>query len=220
MLRRALVLSIVLHLAVLLQFAVLPVALPGSVPGKQVVSATLASAGKGRTDDRRPADITDDDRSRVAPRVPGAANGAGRRRGPEAIESVPFAPLAGGRVAKNSVAGELEVQDKPLLTEVAMPNLIMYRIHLARAARQFRQSSMPGAVGGGMGSVSLLLRATPGGAQPDVQILEKSGNDVLDAEAVKLMRGAVSLAPLPDALAGKRFELVQRIEFGAGEQSP
>ena len=86
-----------------------------------------------------------------------------------------------------------------------------YRIALATRFRKFYPQSAIEA--GWVGTTEVLVTLAADGIAPQVKVLRSSGHGALDDAAVDMLRRAVPLTPLPDALRGRSFAVNLPVKF-------
>ncbi len=92
-----------------------------------------------------------------------------------------------------------------------------YRIGLAREARAHRRYPPLARERGWTGTAEVRVDVSPGGQPWQVLLARSSGHDILDREAVQLMRNAAATAALPDSLRGREFAVRMPVTFDIAE---
>lgn len=108
-----------------------------------------------------------------------------------------------------AVAGEGEGADAD--------GLRAYRIGLAREARAHRRYPPLARERGWTGTAEVRVDVSPGGQPWQVLLARSSGHDILDREAVLLMRNAAATTVLPDSLRGREFAVRMPVTFDIAE---
>ena len=88
-----------------------------------------------------------------------------------------------------------------------------YRIGLAREARAHRRYPPLARERGWTGTAEVRVDVSPGGQPWQVLLARSSGHEVLDREAVLLMRNAAATTVLPDSLRGREFAVRMPVTF-------
>ena len=221
MLRRAFVLSIVLHFAIFLGAE--SIVLPSSAKRSSVQAPLIASLGK-------PAIVASDTRqaksnqvssqpslqskrtsssSRVSPMAPAAS--------PNAASALPVEQRAAGELEHLAVPAKEGVTPTPppveLTDSVSLEGFQQYRLNLAREARRFRQYPAYARERGWEGEVVVVLSAQPGSDVPVLRLGKGSGHESLDQQALEMIKSAARRAVMPDTLSGKRFSISVPVQF-------
>lgn len=92
-----------------------------------------------------------------------------------------------------------------------------YRIGLAREARAHRRYPPLARERGWTGTAEVRVDVSPGGQPWQVLLARSSGHDILDREAVLLMRNAAATTVLPDSLRGREFAVRMPVTFDIAE---
>jgi protein TonB len=92
-----------------------------------------------------------------------------------------------------------------------------YRIGLAREARAHRRYPPLARERGWTGTAEVRVDVSPGGQPWQVLLARSSGHEVLDREAVLLMRNAAATTVLPDSLRGREFAVRMPVTFDIAE---
>lgn len=97
---------------------------------------------------------------------------------------------------------------------VVEPDMVReYRLKLARMARNVN-AAVPGTVEGGI--VVLSIRKVAGDVQPEVLLDRGSGQAVLDAYAIAVIAKAVKEGDVPASLSERTFNIYLSMHFDAG----
>lgn len=88
-----------------------------------------------------------------------------------------------------------------------------YRIGLAREARAHRRYPPLARERGWTGTAEVRVDVSPAGRPWQVLLARSSGHDILDREAVLLMRNAAATTVLPDSLRGREFAVRMPVTF-------
>lgn len=213
MLFRALLISALSHLAILLSlYGFEPPNVPSSAPENQLLSMTLrqakgwelparnalgaeASRGKTRFADRR----------------------SGERSGKYTAEpSVlpPFPPstaaIAKSRQIDDSAALEAMPAEPPAASMEAVKE---YRLNVARTSRQFKNYPPLARKQGWEGVVLVAVAMPLAAGAPTVSLGRSSGYEVLDRQALDMVEQAVGLAVLPDGMRDRRLKISLPVEY-------
>lgn len=88
-----------------------------------------------------------------------------------------------------------------------------YRLNLAREARRHKRypSSVDGRNAEGVVVVSVSMQVVA--RQPETRLLQSSGDEALDRAALEMMKQAVQTAGIPLELQGKRFRIAVPVEY-------
>lgn len=226
MLRRAFVLSVVLHLAILLG-ADTPI-FPSTANISPAQPPLIASLGK-------PASIASDtlqakssqvsSQPSVRPKLIRLWNRASQVAPPassgvvSAVQTASPATVESGRLAASG-HNQRAMPELPLVesTEnVSFEGMQQYRLNLAREARRFRQYPAYARERGWEGEVIVVLSVLPGSVGPELSLGKGSGHEHLDLQALDMMKNAASRAAVPDALNGKRFRIFVPVQFRLDE---
>lgn len=92
-----------------------------------------------------------------------------------------------------------------------------YRIGLAREARAHRRYPPLARERGWTGTAEVRVDVSPGGQPWQVLLARSSGHEILDREAVLLMRNAAATTVLPDSLRGREFAVRMPVTFDIAE---
>ncbi len=219
MLKKAMVLSILLHLAVFVSFRP-PMLLPEQARqlGARVIEAQLLAAGPVV-----PATPPVDSRAAPAERAALVAAEATRKAGD--TRRIPVLPansrstatddvavtdrslVVSGQAAPVSAAGETPAEESNL------DGVRQYRLSLAREARRFKRYPGLARERGWEGVVVVVVTTVAGVGVPQVKLSQSSGFEPLDQAALELLELAVQSAVLPETLRGRQFALTLPIHF-------
>lgn len=218
-LRRAVCISILLHVVILLSSSKdLPFGRPVFSVKDRIIGARLSSSSSGAPNSQvrsvpgSPIPVTDftTDATKAVPKT-------------KAGKEAPVLPS----VSPSSVADEIAVSDKSFvvsgepttssalatLDAVSPDGLRQYRLNLAREARRFKRYPALARQRGWEGVVVVVVNMLPGGATPHVSLSQSSGFDLLDQEALELVLLAVHNAVVPDNLRNRLFGLTLPIHY-------
>lgn len=96
---------------------------------------------------------------------------------------------------------------------VSLDGVRQYRLNLAREARQAKTYPDLARQRGWEGVVVLVVTTVAGGALPQVELSQSSGNELLDRAAIELVGLSVRTASMPDSLRGQQFALTLPIHY-------
>lgn len=219
MLRRAILVSILVHLAVLSSFRQ-PVLLPDmtSRAASRAINAQLHSA-----EFPKPESPPFESLSAPAEKAVVAASEALKKSGAEkkapvlpsfsrstATEDVAVTDRAvvfSGEAARASSAGAGQAE------KLDLDGVRQYRLSLAREARRFKRYPDQAREQGREGVVVVVVTTVAGVAIPQVRLSQSSGSDLLDQAALELLDIAVQTAMLPESLRGQQFGLTLPIHY-------
>lgn len=205
MLRRALVISIVLHSALMLGWQPAKVSLWPDVGVLGRLRMLVAHLEKRNPIERNGVPL---------------ASGRQKNRPPTPLVASPVLlqnGLAGGRLPKakmpeNRRESGAEAFSDLFPQELSSENsggesLREYRLNLAREARRYRQNPILAHEHFQEGVVMIEVSHRGGMELPQVALLRTCGDDDLDADALKLIFLAVRSTSLPESLSGQIFAL-------------
>jgi periplasmic protein TonB len=219
MLRRAILVSILVHLAVLSSFRQ-PVLLPDMTTraAPRAINAQLHSA-----EFPKPESPPFESLSAPAEKSVVAASEALKKPGSEkkalvlpsfsrstATEDVAVTDRAvvfSGEAARASSAGAGQAE------KLDLDGVRQYRLSLAREARRFKRYPDQAREQGREGVVVVVVTTVAGVAIPQVTVSQSSGSDLLDQAALELLDIAVQTATLPESLSGQQFGLTLPIHY-------
>jgi protein TonB len=219
MLRRAILVSILVHLAVLSSVRQ-PVLLPDMTTraASPAINALLHSA-----EFPKPVSPPFESLSAPAEKSVVTASEALKKPGPE--KKAPVLPSFSRSTATEDVA----VTDKPVISpgdsarasnagasqaeKLDLDGVRQYRLSLAREARRFKRYPDQAREQGREGVVVVVVTTVAGVAIPQVRLSQSSGSDLLDQAALELLDSAVQTATLPESLRGRQFGLTLPIHY-------
>lgn len=213
-LRRALLLSLVVHLAVLGWGDPLPIAPPLPGGGRLLVGM----AGPVQPSGAPPAGHARE----AAPGLPPKAKSPdvrpvlpAKQRSTAAVGSLPEQRPGAVGPATDAAAADRSAGEAG---DVVSPDGIRrYRLSLARESRRFRHYPDQARAAGWQGVAVIRLEATAGAGLPALSLERSSGHEALDAQALAMMESAVQSAALPEALRGRRFVLSLPVHYRLDE---
>jgi len=205
MLRRALVISTIFHSALMLGWEPLKVTLWQDVGASGRLRMLVAYLGKSSPIEQKGTPLASGRQKGAPPTTLVASPGGLRSR------------LAGVRLFKpkmpeNNRENGAETFSGLAPLELSVENaggesLREYRLDLAREARRYRQNSILAQKHFQEGVVMIEVSHRGGMELPHVTLLRTSGDDDLDADALKLILLAVHSTTLPESLSGQIFAL-------------
>lgn len=214
---RALLISIALHLAVLLSPA-----LPEGAE-RQCCSSemTLLMGSLRQSPSAGEAFVAQD--SSLAPQGTLFSSGGGRHsalrnKSKSSVEQHPASPpiaaspvssLQGGHDAGAAILAEAQA--------LASEGALEYRLNVAREARKFKRYPLIARESGWEGVVVVAVSMALVSARPVVSLERSSGYDALDRQALEMMAEAVTLAPLPVGMQGRKFGISLPVEYRLAE---
>lgn len=219
MLRRAILVSITVHLAVL-SFFRQPVLLPDLTARavSRPVNAFLHSAERQKSDsppfeslsasaDKYLADASEalkkSGSEKKAPVLPSFS----RLTATEDVAVTDRAAVFPGEAARASGAGVGQAD------KLDLDGVRQYRLSLAREARRFKRYPDQAREQGRDGIVVVVVTTVAGVPIPQVRLSQSSGSDLLDQAALELLEIAVQTATLPESLRGQQFGLTLPIHY-------
>ena len=117
------------------------------------------------------------------------------------------AVIVSGEAARDSSAGVGQAE------KLDLDGVRQYRLSLAREARRFKRYPDQARERGREGVVVLIVTTVAGVAIPQVKLSQSSGSDLLDQAALELLETAVQAAMLPESLQGQQFALTLPIHY-------
>ena len=219
MLRRAILVSILVHLA-LLSFFRQPVLLPDLTTraASRAINALLHSAERPNPESppfeslSAPAEKTVVTATETL-KKPGSEKKAAalpslsRSTATEDVAVTDKAVVFSGEAAQASSAGAGQAE------KLDLDGVRQYRLSLAREARRFKHYPDQARERGREGVVVLIVTTVAGVAIPQVRLSQSSGSDLLDQAALELLEIAVQTATLPESLRGQQFGLTLPIHY-------
>jgi len=218
-LRRAILVSILVHLA-LLSFFRQPVLLPDLTTraASRAINALLHSAERPNPESppfeslSAPAEKTVVTATETL-KKPGSEKKAAvlpsfsRSTATEDVAVTDKAVVFSGEAAQASSAGAGQAE------KLDLDGVRQYRLSLAREARRFKHYPDQARERGREGVVVLIVTTVAGVAIPQVRLSQSSGSDLLDQAALELLEIAVQTATLPESLRGQQFGLTLPIHY-------
>jgi len=101
--------------------------------------------------------------------------------------------------------------------DVSLDGVRQYRLNLAREARRFKDYPRVARERGWEGVVVVVVNTVAGVAVPVVDLSQSSGFDSLDQAALDLVGQAVGTATMPETLRGRQFALTLPIHYRLDE---
>lgn len=105
----------------------------------------------------------------------------------------------------------------PELPPLSSETISEYRLSLARTARRFKVYPQLAREAGWVGVSTIIVAMSGGLTTPVVSLERSSGHEVLDREALEMVRQAVNYAGLPDGLRGRRMSVVIPVEYSLAD---
>lgn len=193
-LAKALLVSLVLHAAILWAYAFPRLAL----------SDWMAVGGGRIVGELRPAPDSAGSRSADPSPVRGKLAQEKKVVGGARSELAP--PVAGAATPSSPLPAEAGER-------VAVASMSAYRLAVARQARHFRHYPPAASAAGAAAEVLVGIEHMPGASWPAVRLLKSSGNRQFDEAALTMITQAVRLAPLPTELQGRHLRLELPVLF-------
>lgn len=100
---------------------------------------------------------------------------------------------------------------------VSLDGVRQYRLNLAREARRFKRYPELARERGWEGVVVVVVNTVAGAATPLVSLSQSSGFEQLDLAALELLEIAVESAVLPESLHGLQFGLTLPVDYRLGD---
>ena len=219
MLKWAILVSVVFHLAVLISFwppALLPD--PTTRAATRAINAILHSAERAKPESTpfesfsAPAEkpvvtatevIKKPGFEKKTPDLPSFS----RSTATDDVAVTEKAVVVSGEAARDSGAGAGQAE------KLDLDGVRQYRLSLAREARRFKRYPDEARERGREGVVVLIVTTIAGVAIPQVKLSQSSGSDLLDQAALELLETAVKAAMLPESLQGQQFALTLPIHY-------
>lgn len=218
-LRRAILVSILVHLA-LLSFFRQPVLLPDLTTRatSRAINALLHSAERPNPESPPFESLSAPTEKSVvtateALKKPGSEKKAAvlpsfsRSTATEDVAVTDKAVVFSREIAQASSAGAGQAE------KLDLNGVRQYRLSLAREARRFKHYPDQARERGREGVVVLIVTTVAGVAIPQVRLSQSSGSDLLDQAALELLEIAVQTATLPESLRGQQFGLTLPIHY-------
>ena len=219
MLKWAILVSVVFHLAVLISFrqsVLLPD--PTTRAATRAINALLHSAERAK-----PESPPFESLSAAAERSVVTSTEALKKSRPE--KKAPVLPS----FSRSTATEEVAVTEKAVVfsgeaarassdgagraEKLDLDGVRQYRLSLAREARRFKHYPDQARERGREGIVVLIVTTVAGVAIPQVKLSQSSGSDLLDQAALELLEIAVQTAALPESLRGQQFALTLPIHY-------
>lgn len=219
MLRRAIFISLVCHLAVLFSFRDAGrFADPVSYAARVALDARLQVPEKSMSALPQPNSLqpAPQKTSEIAGKAK-ARSIAGKVR-PDlppfsrstATNEIASADQAGGASSAPTAASDVAAAQK---SEISPEGVRQYRLNLAREARRFKRYPSLARERGWEGVVVVVVNTVAGGGVPQVGLGQSSGFALLDEEAQKLVLLAAQTAAVPDSLRNRQVGLTLPIHY-------
>ena len=111
--------------------------------------------------------------------------------------------------------GEILLKPMPVtvVEPVSAEGLKEYRLSLSREARRYKRYPAIARERGLQGVVVIVINTRSGVIEPQVSLSQSSGQDILDEQALEMLRLAVRAAKLPESLRGRDFGLDLPVHF-------
>ena len=219
MLKRAILVSILFHLAILLSFRQ-PILLtePTSQAATRAIYALLHTAERLKPESTPFESMSAPTEKSVvtateAFKKPGTEKKApvlpsfSRSTATEDVAVTDRAEVVSGEAAPASTAGVGQAE------QLNLDGVRQYRLNLAREARRFKRYPDLARERHWEGIVVLVVTTVAGGKVPQVTLSQSSGFDLLDQAALELLELAVQTAVLPENLRGHQFGLTLPIHY-------
>lgn len=219
MLKKAMALSILMHLAVLVSFRPpLLLSEPARQPGLRSIEAMLLAVAPAV-----PATPPLDSPAAPAEKVTTVAAEVTRKTGD--VRKIPVSPAISRSTATDDVAvtdrsrvvsgqaAPAPAAGESLAEESNLDGVRQYRLSLAREARRFKRYPGLARERGWEGVVVVVVTTVAGVGIPQVKLSQSSGFEPLDQAALELLELAVQSAVLPESLRGHPFALTLPIHY-------
>ena len=219
MLRRAILVSILVHLAVL-SFFRQPVLLPDLTTRavSRAINAYLHSAERQRPEGHAFESLSAPAEKSLANAGEALKKSGSEKKGPvlpafsrstatEDVAVTDRAAVSPGEAARASGAGVGQAD------KLDLDGVRQYRLSLAREARRFKRYPDQAREQGREGVVVVVVTTVAGVPIPQVRLSQSSGSDLLDHAALELLEIAVQTATLPESLRGQQFGLTLPIHY-------
>jgi periplasmic protein TonB len=200
--------SIILHATVLIAF---PELRGRAAPSPRVLTALLAPVAP-----REAAPAAEKQSTRAQPRPQPTPRPAPRpeaaRSAPEPVTpseavheaSPPAAQLAEAAPAATAVPNEAPPQPAPAWDGATLQQ---YRTGLIAFARQFKRYPTQAMERGWEGRVEIRITVKPTGTIESARVKTPSGYQILDDQALDMVKRALARTPMPPALVGREFSV-------------
>ena len=224
MLRRALLMSILAHLTLLLPIRnaiLLPEpsgraaaqeikALLVSAPPEQLRTLPFESTASPAENPERQATETQA-KSGIKKTAPAVSNSFSRSAATDDIAVTERAAVPSGATSQTASPAAIQADT------VGLDGVRQYRMNLAREARRFKDYPRMARARGWEGVAVVVVNTVAGVAVPVVSLSQSSGFDALDQAALDLVGQAVGTAALPESLRGRQFALTLPIHYRLDE---
>lgn len=226
MMSRALLVSVLFHLAVVLSFRVAPL-LPESYRHsvRLPVSAILVPAPRARLPAPQFENVSSTVGQAVASGIDAASQSRSKPKSPF-IPSIPRSTVTDDvavtervSVATAPAGVAAPVVDSPEVAAatISVDGVRQYRLNLALEARRFKRYPELARERGWEGVVVVVVNTAAGATAPLVSLSQSSGFDQLDQAALELLETAVQTAVLPESLHGRQFGLTLPVDYRLGD---
>jgi protein TonB len=213
MLKRAMFLSVLLHLVISLSLFHLEIvsrpASPSFEPkALKVVLGEREKYGAHTPDDRKMSIA--DGKSAASIRIPNV----GPRLATDHFEFRHFSRLTVETSKFETAEPKLPFEQKGTDQQpLAMEDVGLYRLAVARSMRQFKAYPPVARENGWEGVVQISVVMPIGSRYPIVSLGGSSGHDILDHQALEMAKQAVDLAVLPESMLGRSWSISLPIEY-------
>ncbi|UCV19717.1 energy transducer TonB [Ferribacterium limneticum] len=215
MLIRAIVISVLLHVVILVSPNYLGELARTAPDGDGVSALSVVIASQRGIDSldpgiRKAAMI----KARAAVRAPDAPPKS-------TAENFNFGPFFRSTV-EPAVSGEARSDRSLEVTPIDVPvasveEIGRYRLNVARSARQFKVYPPLAREKGWEGVVQVSVSMPTGQGTPMVSLVNSSGYELLDSQALEMVTQAVNLAVLPEGMRGRRMAISLPVEYRLGD---
>jgi protein TonB len=110
-----------------------------------------------------------------------------------------------------------DLKSSSALQPASAEDLGQYRLNVARSARQFKVYPSLAREKGWEGLVHVSVAMPIGLGHPIVSLSRSSGHEVLDRQALEMVEQAVSLAIMPEGMRGSGLSISLPVEYRLGE---
>lgn len=223
--RRALLVSILIHLVALLPFRMVPLPPESSRPAAgRSISAVLRAAPREQL-----RILPEDGREFVGrPLAPGIATlvKSGSASKPSIFPAISRSTVTDDIAVTERTAGAPVAQDiaQPVVDSsaevpeaITLDSIRQYRLNLAREARRFKRYPELARERGWEGTVVVVVNTVAGRATPIVSVSQPSGFTELNLAALELLEMAIHTAALPESLRNRQFALTLPVEYRLGD---
>jgi len=213
MLMRAMFVSVLLHLGMLLSLSRLDAVAPFAVSGHKANALKMTLGGRGSPDSLNPG-------VQKTASVDAKPEGAVRQSSsPPEHKAEHFNFGRFSRLTVESSNSGIAEPDRSLDVVPSMPlpasaeDIGIYRLSVARTARQFKAYPSIARENGWEGVVDVSVTVPVGLGNPIVSLGHSSGHGILDRQALEMVEQAVSLAVLPAGMRGRSMTISLPVEY-------